>query len=159
MKTFYRKTILLTLLSITIGAPLDFGQELNFELLRKFDSSRLLELGQRSLRLLTNSERVRDSLNENDISEKFVDDKSKLSFGLENENSGMSGSEDLDSLDLNTVKNNGDSDTMSDFNFDELEGENNNSESLELEDVRNEFVNIDSVEGGSGVEMFDEVAS
>ena len=148
IKMFYQELILFSILSITIGIPLDFGQELNFELLKKFDSPRLQELGQRSLRLLTNSDRVRDSLNENDISEELVDDRSNLSFGLD-------GSENLSSLDLITVKNTGDDETMSDLDLPEG---NNNSESVELENVRIEFDDDDSVEG-SGAEMFDEVVA
>ena len=69
----YRVTILFSLSSIISGVPINFVQELNFELLKKFDSSTLQELGQKLLNQLTNSERVRVSLNENNISEKLVD--------------------------------------------------------------------------------------
>ena len=69
----YRVTILFSLSSIISGVPINFVQELNFELLKKFDSSTLQELGQKLLNQLTNSYRVRVSLNENNISEKLVD--------------------------------------------------------------------------------------
>ena len=69
----YRVTILFSLSSIISGVPINFVQELNFELLKKFDISTLHELGQKLLNQLTNSERVRVSLNENNISEKLVD--------------------------------------------------------------------------------------
>ena len=104
----YRVTILFSLSSIISGVPIDFGQELNFELLKKFDISTLHELGQKLLNQLTNSYRVRVSLNENNISEKLVDNNNLndnfLINGLRDINKKSAISEDQ-SLGCSTVKN------------------------------------------------------
>ena len=105
----YRVTILFSLSSIISGVPINFVQELNFELLKKFDSSTLQELGQKLLNQLTNSYRVRVSLNENNISEKLVDnDNLNHNFsinGLKDINKKSARSEDHSQFQIPKVQN------------------------------------------------------
>ena len=153
----YRVTILFSLSSIISGVPIDFGQELNFELLKKFDISTLHELGQKLLNQLTNSERVRVSLNENNISEKLVDNNNlndNFSInGLRDINKKSARSEDQSPYALKP----GNGDVMIDFAHDELILENvNNSKSLELQGAGEENFRSEDPDysEGSGSEIF-----
>ena len=106
----YRVTILFSLSSIISGVPINFVQELNFELLKKFDSSTLQELGQKLLNQLTNSYRVRVSLNENNISEKLVDNNNlnhnfSILNGLRDINKKSARSEDHSQFQIPKVQN------------------------------------------------------